>query len=828
MRFAILFISFLSLSFAQAQSLTADFPAKIQTLLSQDKSIQKLGKYLVQMDSVKKVYERISYQPIWVKNDAVSAQALAFIQILNNPNEFGFAKNDFIDPQLQELLTKEKTVSSLFWLEILLTDKWIQMSKYLYQGRLVDYHVLDDDTKLARKNFNRWDELKVILSGLNSSQDVKSGLEQMEPKNRIYKGLKKSLAKIIKAEKEATWQTLVIPKHKIQFQASDDFIKSLKIQLGHFGFAIDSFDPQYDVNLREQLSLFHKYFRTQEKDISASLIKILNVSLESRKEKIFIAMEKARMLADDFEPTHIFVNLAFQEFKFFDNGQLAMEMKTINGQKFRRTPTMKDFVTVVELNPTWSVPVSIALRDKLSKLKENPAYLSEHNMTLYDGETNEEIDPFLVDWSTIDRSNFNFRIVQGSGNNNALGLVKFPLTNPWAIYLHDTNERNLFSKNQRLISSGCIRLEKPFTLAEYILRDQPLFTAEKIKEIVETGLNLEIAPTPTRIKVKKSIPIYMSFITTDVTDEGILRFSEDVYGSDARLTGILSSKDTALDTDMEGLKAEVVTDTAAILPANKSTLSFSGNPTAAQISKVIKLYKCVKGKKNSCELKHVLEFNKNYSVDSADYIAIYENQIYAEVIRLAPNESKTIQMLEVQLPDSLASESRIKLFHDFNFSTEQKRVLMENFYFSQSPLKYSQYDFGDFYLSSLGLKVINERIEYSLCQNRKGLTFTEEANGVCRIYKNAKSPEAMRRLFTFGASSLNEKYADGEYSQLWVSRPGDIIKVSHKRRLLAAPLKVNDRVIVFPGVYKARGEQSGKTVIIKATTKEHTVAPPAQ
>lgn len=797
----------------------AELSESIKTWLEKDKSVQKIGRYLIQVDSVKKIYERNHYQPIWIEGGSVSLPAKEFLEILNNPNEFGFAKSDFVDPQLQQILSREKTTANLFWFEILMTDKFVQMIKYLNQGRLADYYILDDDTKLPKKSFERWDELAEEISVLSDAGDVYTALEKFEPKNRIYRSLKTALARFLKIQREGTWKALALPKEKLEKQDSHEFIQDLKIQLSHLGFDIETIDSRYDDNLAAQLEMFHKQYRSSEKGITASLVRAVSGTIESKIERLFTAMEKARMLPNLFEPNYIFVNLAFQEFKLFENNQLAMAMKTINGQKFRRTPTMKDVVTVVELNPTWTVPQSIAIKDKLAKIKANPSYLFNHNMSLYDNLTSQLVDPESIDWSTINKTNFNFTIVQGSGNDNALGLVKFPLTNPWAIYLHDTNERNLFGNAQRALSSGCIRLEKPFLFAQYLLRDQPSYTIEKINSIVKYGLDPANDPKPTRIKVKRTLPVYTSFITTDVTDEGVIRFADDVYGSDSRLNGILQSKDSVLLSSAAELAAPEWIE-GSLMPDKKSIIGFLGNPSESQISKIVKLYKCVKNKRNSCVLAHTLDFNKNYLVDSGDYVAVFENQIFAEIMTLAPKAKRTVKLAELKVPPAFSAEKRVRLFHDMSSTTEQQRVLIENFYFEQSPLKFSQYDFGDFYLSSLGLKVMNERIDYGLCVNSKGLAFSEEATDVCSIYRAAKSPDGLRALFIFGAASLNEKYSDGEFSQYWVTRPGDRVKLSHKRRLVSAPMDSNENVLVFPGTYKFKGEQSGKTIALKAVVTQ--------
>lgn len=827
----LLIICTLLISGVSAYGFGQNISGPIRQWATQERSIQKLGKYLIQVDSVKRIYEINQYQPIWVQGKRLSSAALEFVEVLKNPNEFGFFKTDFIDPQLDQLLLKaDKNASNLFWLEILLTDKWIQMSKYLYKGRLADYYILDDDTKLPNKTFERWDELASILSSLHSADQVRPSLQKMEPKNRIYKSLKQALVKILKAEAAQTWKTLTLPKEKIAVGGSHEFIRDLKIQMTHYGYSIATIDSNYDDNLVKQIALFHKYNKTAERGLSGNLVKFLSIGLDLRKEKLFVAMEKARMLPDEFELNYIYVNVALQEFKLFENGQLVIEMKTINGQKFRRTPTMRDLVTVVELNPTWTVPPSIAIKDKLPEIKKDPGYLARKNMILYDY-SNQPVDPYLIDWSLVvgdgkgdkeklraDPSYYNFNskyyIRQGPGHDNALGLVKFPLTNPWAIYLHDTDNRSLFSQENRLISSGCVRLEKPFVLVDYLLRDQPGYESDVIQRIVNTGLSLGNESLPTRIKTKTSLPVYTSFITADVTADGVVRFMDDVYGSDLRLLGILKSQDSALTSDADEIRPPEVTNPLAAIAENKAIVGFLGNLTDTHVSKIVKLYKCVKNKRNSCQLKYALDFNKNYLVDVGDYIAIFENQIHAEILSLVAKTPKLIKMVDLELPDVFEADTRVRIFHDLDSGVEQKRILMESFYFAKSPLKFSQYDFGDYYLSSLGMKVMNERVDYGLCLTGSG--YSPEAADICRIYRSANSPEGLRGLFVFGAPSLSAKYSDGEFSQKWLSKPGDRFVISHKRRLLAAPLASKESILVFPGAYKARGDQSAKTVTIKA------------
>lgn len=184
------------------------------------------------------------------------------------------------------------------------------------------------------------------------------------------------------------------------------------------------------------------------------------------------------------------------------------------------------------MSPTWTVPFSIAIKDKIPMLQENPYALDSMKIKFYD-RNNNEFDPGKVDWSQVDKTNFNFTFIQQPGPQNALGLVKFNLTNPWFIYLHDTNEHNLFNEWERLRSSGCIRLEQPFKLAQYLLQDQPQWTLEEMKTV---------RPEPLPVKVSNPLPVYIMYLTVDVTANGEIRQAVDEYGQDQRLIELFKSR----------------------------------------------------------------------------------------------------------------------------------------------------------------------------------------------------------------------------------------------------------------------------------------------
>jgi murein L,D-transpeptidase YcbB/YkuD len=208
-----------------------------------------------------------------------------------------------------------------------------------------------------------------------------------------------------------------------------------------------------------------------------------------------------------------------------------MEMKTIVGKEQRSTPVFSDTIKYLVINPYWYVPKSIAVEDKLPLIKEDYNYLEENNYSLFKYTGNnklEKIAPAKVDWSKIDKDNFNYLLRQNPGDQNALGRVKFMFPNKFSIYLHDTPGRYLFSENERSFSSGCIRIEKPIDLAEYLLDDQEKWSREKIeKEMTKDKEKIVYLNNP--------IKIYLQYNTAWVDSLSNLNFREDIYNRDQKI-----------------------------------------------------------------------------------------------------------------------------------------------------------------------------------------------------------------------------------------------------------------------------------------------------
>jgi len=185
----------------------------------------------------------------------------------------------------------------------------------------------------------------------------------------------------------------------------------------------------------------------------------------------------------------------------------------------------------VELNPAWNVPSTIANAEILPKLASNPGYLASHNMEM------------------VDDGAGGTRIRQRPGADNPLGQIKFMFPNDYDVYLHDTPADHLFSRAERDFSHGCIRLERPVQLAEYLFKDDPKWNGPRIREAIVTG-------EQKTVKLPQPIPVHILYFTAWVEDDGTLQFRKDVYGHDAKLATALA-QEPVVPLDLPALRGEV-------------------------------------------------------------------------------------------------------------------------------------------------------------------------------------------------------------------------------------------------------------------------------
>jgi hypothetical protein len=227
-----------------------------------------------------------------------------------------------------------------------------------------------------------------------------------------------------------------------------------------------------------------------------------------------------------FDPEQfVLVNIPAGELNVFDrSGKRLLPMQVITGKPDKRTPCMTTYIKDIVAYPYWNVPKNIALEEMLPRMQRNLAFIYNQNLQILD-EKNKEVNPEEIDWASLSETNFPYRVRQASGCENSLGLIKFDLENPLAIYLHDTNSRDLFAlTTDRWRSHGCVRVQKPIELANLVLGK---LTFD------DTFMSQCLADQkPKTLAIPKPFPVFIAYNIADVDAAGKLRFYKDVYGLD--------------------------------------------------------------------------------------------------------------------------------------------------------------------------------------------------------------------------------------------------------------------------------------------------------
>jgi murein L,D-transpeptidase YcbB/YkuD len=242
-------------------------------------------------------------------------------------------------------------------------------------------------------------------------------------------------------------------------------------------------------------------------------------------------------MPEDLGKQYLIVNIAGFELRRMNAGAVEERMAVVVGKPYHRTPVFSDRIRYIEFNPYWNVPPGILIKEELPKLRRNPASVAARGFELVQG--GRVVDPRSVDWSRYGAGRFPFSLRQRPGANNALGRVKFMFPNPHNVYLHDTPARNLFVRDVRAFSHGCIRLARPLDLADQVLRvgGVPGWNKDRIDRVVACAQRAVVS-------LEEPLPVHITYLTAWV-DNGIANFRQDIYGHDAKLLAALNGKDIA-------------------------------------------------------------------------------------------------------------------------------------------------------------------------------------------------------------------------------------------------------------------------------------------
>ncbi|MDX1656533.1 MAG: L,D-transpeptidase family protein, partial [Candidatus Competibacteraceae bacterium] len=435
------------------------------------------GRRLDSSESLARFYATRSYRPGWLESSKPAGkhpgpQAAALLEMLNEADSEGLGREDYHYQALVETLSAlEATpgdVTRLAELELLLSDAFLSYGKHLLQGRS-----RQDIGEGPHALVPRQQDLAVTLEAALSGGDVALTLAGLRPPYPQYQRLRGALAQYRQLAAAGNWP-LVPGGDRLEEGVTDPRVGALRARLRASGELAAGTLPvagedYFDRDLAGAVRAFQsRHGLAVDGVVGPNTLTALNVSPAQRVRQIELNLERWRWMPEDLGQRHILVNVPAFELTVYEQDRPVLSMPVVVGRFQRQTPLFTARMSYLVMSPYWHIPRTIAIEDKLPVLRRNPHALYRQGIRIYDARSGRSVDPGAVDWSSVSGPSFyrNYRLRQNPGSNNALGRIKFMFPNPWNVYLHDTPQDYLFSRAHRAYSSGCVRVARPYDLAE--------------------------------------------------------------------------------------------------------------------------------------------------------------------------------------------------------------------------------------------------------------------------------------------------------------------------------------------------------------------------
>ncbi|MGB4106232.1 MAG: L,D-transpeptidase family protein [Alphaproteobacteria bacterium] len=486
-------------------------------------------------DEIRAFYAAREGKPIWTGNSAGTQKIRQFATFIDNARAHGLSPARYNSRQIADRVG-ERDEALRAELELFLSDAAIK-----YAGDMTGYHLQGRALRGEIAPLRPPMQPREILQTITDSGSVQKFFAGLEPKSATYGRLKEALADMESKNEAAYAKYLPLDfggaimrpglRHKI--------MPGLRARLGAVQQTQDSL--LYDDALFAAVTKFQRAEGLKDDGIiGLDTLAALNRTNRDRIVQLKVNMERLRWMEGQERPAKfIVVNIPAATLWAVDDNKVSFEMEVIVGRPERATPAIVTDIEGIRFNPDWTVPPTIKKEDILPKLREDPWYLTNKGIELtYRGEDGiETLDPAAVDWERVTHADLNvLHMVQVPGAGNPLGRVRVLMPNKYSIYLHDTNQKEYFDKYARALSSGCIRMQEPLKVAEFVMAGEKGWDLNKITTVIAQGR------TSDRL-ISNKIPVYILYYTAWIDDQGRVVFGRDIYGRDKILAEALEKVD---------------------------------------------------------------------------------------------------------------------------------------------------------------------------------------------------------------------------------------------------------------------------------------------
>jgi murein L,D-transpeptidase YcbB/YkuD len=513
-------------------------PPEVSQLLRQTLEVKTLPaslrdqKELIQAwEETRSFYEKRAFQLVWSNAGGPRPQAEELIKAIPAFGADGLDVRRYQPARLAALLKEVKETKSfddpaaqqrLVDMDVELTYTYLSLVNHLSRGRLQP-KTLHADWYTKPRNVDLDARLGQALTA-DDSREIVNILRSLTPRYLHYDRLHQALVAYRALQAKGGWPA-VPPGPALAASARGPRVAALRARLAASG-DLPAAAPQGNAPAASGAAVFDgavtaavSHFQQRHGlevtgKVDADTLAELNVPVEDRIRQLQVNMERWRWMPATLGERYILVNVPEFRLDVIEDGKTVLTMPVIVGKDQSRTPAFSDKMSYIEVNPYWNIPNTIAEAEILPKAASDPGYLASHNME-YVG------DPP--------------RLRQLPGGDNPLGQLKFMFPNDFDIYLHDTPAHHLFARTERSFSHGCIRIQKPFDLAVYLLKDDPKWTPEALQAAIDSGENQQIS-------LKRPLPVHILYWTAWVEPDGTVEFRKDLYGHDAQLEQALAAE----------------------------------------------------------------------------------------------------------------------------------------------------------------------------------------------------------------------------------------------------------------------------------------------
>lgn len=483
--------------------------------------------------ALKAFYQDRDFRPHWVDERGVTRNARKLIQTLSDSWTHGLNPYQYHYAEIAKL-TQDPTVEELKALEILLSDAFIRYAHDM-TGMRVDANLF----KLRREDWRDNYTAPKSLAILASSRDFDDVLEDLEPRGRTYKTLRREFIRLVQEDAQSKE-----PSIKVSFNGlmrpgwSHKEILNLRYRLG--APIPDTNKYVYDDVLAAKVIQFQRENGLNADGVvGPNTLQIMNRTTKDKIHQLAANMERLRWARPNTAEKFVMVNVPSATLWAVEDGRVEIEMPVIVGRPERETRIFATEIQGMRFNPDWTVPPTIKRYDIWPKVQEDPNYLIDKGIELLSGFGRDAmtLDPASIDWNDLSPSDLHaIRMVQIPGDHNALGRYRVLMPNNYNIYLHDTNKPEYFEKTERALSSGCMRMKYPEKMAKFIMRNKEGWSDKKTQNTLES---MKV----TDVRIERPIPVQITYYTVWLDDRGRIVYGHDIYGHDKKLVNALSKLD---------------------------------------------------------------------------------------------------------------------------------------------------------------------------------------------------------------------------------------------------------------------------------------------